>query len=589
MDEKQGLEHTDEGAKDAQFDTGELQRPAIRKDYGKEAGNALKDLEIRRETEAANVSTTLASVGEPAKQYEEWTADNVRPRPENDEKEIYGARNKVPTEKGRQYILEKIKNDRKIALSNVTRQINKIKPLLSSFSNRKLVHIKLKELDELFALMHGINQNYLQELNSDEEMRQATEWFDIHDKEVFTFKQSVVEYLHEAKEYLNEEFSRCSVKSKYSHSMRSYASRSSNRSQLIQAKAKTASLEAKAAFLKEKQALKMAAEELELRRMIAQAKAEENVYEQFEYGECSQFEEPNSKFATSQVNYTLLPHNYLPKPTPVGNGLLDPSESTPEIKSKTIHTSPIVQSTVVNREPAESLAPSTPKPATTSTSKIEDPSTINPEALPFNPKQDERTEAQVSSNSQPSPEAPVQDIGQTLLLNNSMYDEFLKVQKKQASISEMIMVQQVRSSLPSHKPPTFSGNSMEYSRFINAFESLIESKVESPIERLYFLDQYTTGKAKEVIKGCIQMKSDDSYGQARDLLKKHFGDPFKVANAYIVRLTKWPSVKAKDGQRLQEFAIALEQAKNATTGLPYMDDLNATQVLRQLWEKLPPY
>ena len=52
----------------------------------------------------------LASVGEPAKQYEEWTADNVNtglPRPENDEKEIYGARNN--TEKGRQYILEKLK------------------------------------------------------------------------------------------------------------------------------------------------------------------------------------------------------------------------------------------------------------------------------------------------------------------------------------------------------------------------------------------------------------------------------------------------------------------------------------------------
>ena len=63
----------------------------------------------------------------------------------------------------------------------------------------------------------------------------------------------------------------------------------------------------------------------------------------------------------------------------------------------------------------------------------------------------------------------------------------------------------------------------------------------------------------------------------------------KVASAYIVRLTKWPSVKAKDGERLQEFAIALEQAKNATTGLPCMDDLNATQVLRQFWEKLPPY
>ena len=58
-------------------------------------------------------------------------------------------------------------------------------------------------------------------------------------------------------------------------------------------------------------------------------------------------------------------------------------------------------------------------------------------------------------------------------------------------------------------------------------------------------------------------------------------------------LTKWPSMKARDGQRLQGFAIycigSLEQAKNATTGLPYMDDLNTAQVLRQLWEKLPLY
>ncbi len=45
--------------------------------------------------------------------------------------------------------------------------------------------------------------------------------------------------------------------------------------ELIQAKAKTASLEAKAASLKESQAIKMAAEELELKRMVAQAKAEQ--------------------------------------------------------------------------------------------------------------------------------------------------------------------------------------------------------------------------------------------------------------------------------------------------------------------------
>ncbi|CAB4017126.1 hypothetical protein AWC38_SpisGene15343 [Paramuricea clavata] len=289
---------------------------------------------------------------------------------------------------------------------------------------------------------HGISQNYLLELDDDDEIRQAIEWFDIHDEEVFTFKQSIVDYLHEAKGHLKEEFSRSSVKSKYSQSSRSYASGSSNRSQLIQAKAKTASLEAKAAFFKESQALEMAAEELELKRMIAQAKAEE-------------------------------------KPT------------------------------AINYKHAESLStktPSIPKPVTTSTSKKENLSKINPEALPFVFKQDKRTEPQ------------------------------------------------------------------------------------SPIERLYFLDQYTTGKAKEVIKGCIQikqMKSNDSYGQAKALLKKHFGDPFKLAftDGHLVSFAMPEMDSVYKGLLLHW----IQQAKNTTTGLPYRDDLNTAQVSRQLWEKLPLY
>ena len=143
--------------------------------------------------------------------------------------------------------------------------------------------------------------------------------------------------------------------------------------------------------MKESQALKMAAEELELKRMIAQVKAKENVYQQFEHEECNQFEKSNSKFATSQVNYTRTSHSYTVKPTQVGNGSLDLSESTPVMKSRTIRTSPIAQSTAINYKPAESSSPkdpSSPKPVTTSTSKKENPSTINLEALPYVSNQD---------------------------------------------------------------------------------------------------------------------------------------------------------------------------------------------------------
>ena len=148
------------------------------------------------------------------------------------------------------------------------------------------------------------------------------------------------------------------------------------------------------------------------------------------------------------------------------------------------------------------------------------------------------------------------------VVNESTYQEFPNVQRKQTKLSEMIVAQQARSELPSHKPATFSGDVMAYPAFITAFETLIESKVENSMERLYYLDQDTSGKAKELIKGCLQMRDRNSYQEARRLLKKHFGDPYKIASAYLSKISNWPSVKPNDGTGLQEFSIVLEQARN---------------------------
>ena len=166
---------------------------------------------------------------------------------------------------------------------------------------------------------------------------------------------------------------------------------------------------------------------------------------------------------------------------------------------------------------------------------------------------------------------------------------YLDIHRRQTELTQMIATQQARILLPSHEPPTFSGDVMSYPAFIAAFKTLIESKVDNSSELLYFLDQYTCGKAKELIRGCLQMKSEDSYKEARRLLKKRFGDPYKIASAYIAKLSSWPAVRPNDGTGLQEFSIALEQARNAMTGMQYMNDLNAANDLRQLWEKLPRY
>ena len=151
------------------------------------------------------------------------------------------------------------------------------------------------------------------------------------------------------------------------------------------------------------------------------------------------------------------------------------------------------------------------------------------------------------------------------------YQDYFDIQRKQAELSEMIVTQQGRSLLPSHKPPTFSGDVMSYPAFITAFETLIESKVDPSSKRLYFLDQYTSGKG------------EDSYKEARRFLKKHFGDPYRIASAYIAKLSSWPTVKLNDGTGLREFSIVLEQARNAMTGMQYMNDLNTANVMRQLF------
>ena len=106
-------------------------------------------------------------------------------------------------------------------------------------------------------------------------------WYEVHDGDVF--KQSVCEYLSKAKELhsaeLNSAASNQSHRSRKSnHSGHSNLSSLSSKSKLIKAKTRVAALEVEAAFLKE--ALKMAEEQLELKKSLPKAKEEERIYEQ---------------------------------------------------------------------------------------------------------------------------------------------------------------------------------------------------------------------------------------------------------------------------------------------------------------------
>ena len=96
-------------------------------------------------------------------------------------------------------------------------------------------------------------------------------------------KQRINDYLHDAKKLRSGLHDTKSVKFKSSrHSRGSHSSSSSTKLRLTEAKDRAAAVEVEARFLKEKQALRTASKELELPQKIAEAKAEERTYEEFD-------------------------------------------------------------------------------------------------------------------------------------------------------------------------------------------------------------------------------------------------------------------------------------------------------------------
>lgn len=135
----------------------------------------------------------------------------------------------------------------------------------------------------------------------------------------------------------------------------------------------------------------------------------------------------------------------------------------------------------------------------------------------------------------------------------------------------MLVKQQQVSSLPCMEVPVFSGDVLMYSSFIRAFEHAVESKTDSSADRLYFLEQYTSGLPRDLVRSCLHMIPDIGFERAKALLKEHYGDEYKICSAYMKKTLAWPAVKAEDSNALQIFTLFLRSCHNAMEEISYSD------------------
>ena len=154
--------------------------------------------------------------------------------------------------------------------------------------------------------------------------------------------------------------------------------------------------------------------------------------------------------------------------------------------------------------------------------------------------------------------------------------------------TQAILTQFQRGQLPKAEIPVFSGDVTKYRSFMRAFDSRISSRTDDDEEKLFYLEQYTSGKPQDIIRGCLHMTAGTGYMQVRRLLDKRYGDEDTVTSAFVDVLMEWPQVKPVDVEGLDRFSLTLTSCNNIMSGIsPGARETDHPKTMRKIIEKLP--
>ncbi|KAK3698421.1 hypothetical protein QZH41_001197 [Actinostola sp. cb2023] len=99
--------------------------------------------------------------------------------------------------------------------------------------------------------------------------------------------------------------------------------------------------------------------------------------------------------------------------------------------------------------------------------------------------------------------------------------------------------------------------------------------------------EYTKDDVQELMRSCLSMDVNEGYQEARRLLKERYGQSYKIAAAYVNRLTEGQPIKAESVEALQRFSILLTSCKNALQDIGYLSKVENPDSLKRIIDRLP--
>ncbi|XP_033121389.1 uncharacterized protein LOC117120474 [Anneissia japonica] len=154
-----------------------------------------------------------------------------------------------------------------------------------------------------------------------------------------------------------------------------------------------------------------------------------------------------------------------------------------------------------------------------------------------------------------TPECSVADCGGI----NPSPMEYVKKQINPSSNETCIGLSEIVKNMkkPKHEVKLFSGNPIDFPKFIRQFKSRIVSNTDTSEERMTYLEELTTGEANKVVCGFSHLPSEKAYQAAMDQLSDRYGDNEVIASTYIKKALEWPTIRPGEPKALDEYALFL--------------------------------
>ncbi|XP_064647035.1 uncharacterized protein LOC135499916 [Lineus longissimus] len=133
----------------------------------------------------------------------------------------------------------------------------------------------------------------------------------------------------------------------------------------------------------------------------------------------------------------------------------------------------------------------------------------------------------------------------------------------------------------------FSGNPMEYARFIRSFNARINAYTDSYEEKMNYLLQYTMGEAHKIVSGYSNLEAKLGYQAVSEEFQERYGDSDVVSQAYVKKALSWPSIRSDNAKGLDEYSIFLRECLYAVENVSGAQVLDYSENLKLLVKKLP--